>query len=79
MLCSQAAAGISFSASVTTKNAAVSLAAGTGTLYIADSKSLSTSSQSLVITADDIAILNSGTLNLGVPVPSCYACMTVHE
>jgi hypothetical protein len=62
----QAAAGVVLSESVTTKQSTCNLRAGTGTLTIVSTKSLSSSGQLLLVTADDIdlhgdAIVSSGT------------------
>ena len=67
----QAMGGIVFSESVTTRASTTTMSAGTGTLTVANSKSLSSTSQVLLITTDDVDIavdtsVSSGTVGMTI-------------
>jgi hypothetical protein len=64
----QAIGGIVFSESMTSKNSQTILQAGTGTLTVASTKSLATTNQELLITADDIDIKAGATVSAGTAV-----------
>jgi len=61
----QAGAGVVLYQSLTTKASADIINAGTGTLTISTARSLSTTNQLLTITANDIDMVGSGTLDVG--------------
>jgi hypothetical protein len=61
----QAASGVVLMHTVTTKNTATTLRAGTGTLTVLSTKAMSTSGQDLLITADDIDLQLGSSLSAG--------------
>ena len=72
----QAGAGIIFAESLSSKASADVMSAGTGTLTIATAKSLSTTNQFLTITANDIDMQGTGTLDSGPAASITLHCTT---
>ena len=69
----QAAGGVHLTASVTTKDSFTTIYAGTGTLTVESSQSLSTTGQDLLVTSDDVEL--GGAVDSGAGITS-FACTT---
>ena len=70
--------GIVLSESVTTKGTDTDLITGTGSLTIVASKSLSTTHQLLVVTADDIDLQTNAHVSSGSAMSSIFCTTTDH-